>query len=179
VELFSKSLEEGQVTVDSEGRIWWTPAADRPPQLLADYDSLCGAGIFQTGPDDPFRDCCTWHDRAYQMREFFEDRGWDRKRIDLYFLDLMNNIAKGDMLLFNRANVYYSFVRMFGWVFYYKHKGSTVARLTRVGNDDCSDMMQYILGGEENGSSKEEGSPEEGSEDGNEGREGRDEGEER
>lgn len=111
-----------QVTIDDEGHIWWNPV-DGEPQLLIDCDDLCGVGFLNTGVDDPFRDCCAWHDNAYQMRAFFEERGWNRKKIDDYFRNLMYKIAGSDIGLFYRANTFYHLVRMFGWIFYYRHPG--------------------------------------------------------
>jgi hypothetical protein len=119
-----------RVEVNDKGEIWYYPTNPAyPPQLLEEADSLCGSTIFglefETGPDDPFRDCCSWHDNAYTKRAFFEERGWDRQRIDAQLLKEMLDIAGDDMTLVERAYRFNRIVRLVGWIFYYRHPGYT------------------------------------------------------
>lgn len=119
----------GYVFLDERKQIWWVPTSDlhKPPQLLKDACALCGAGIFQTEFDDPFRDACAWHDNAYISRRQHEARGWDRKKIDDHFLLLMRAEYQKQrdyyvrQQLQHQAAVYYEIVRCLGWVYYYQH----------------------------------------------------------
>lgn len=136
-------LSSGHVERRDDGSIWWIPRDPvNPPQCLADVDSLCGVTLFHTGPGDPLRDACSWHDHAYGIRAWFEERGWGRGRIDDYFLELMLEIAGDDYALRLRAYEYYCFVRMFGWIFYDRHP----AHLSLNKNTECERKCLEICG---------------------------------
>lgn len=109
-----------KLQTDENGEVWYLPVAG-DPQLLADADSICGYGIFSTGHEDIFRDCCSFHDDAYRNRAFFEARGWNRMAIDDYFLQLMLGKAGDDLELKIAAHEYYWVARMFGGLWYYRH----------------------------------------------------------
>lgn len=107
---------------DDKGQIWWqSDKPGVPAELLADWDSLCGSGPFKTGPDDPFRDDCSAHDNCYRHRAFYELRGFSRISIDEYFLQLMLHRAQGSLALEIKAREYYTLVRLFGGILYYRH----------------------------------------------------------
>ena len=128
----------GRVVTDADGVIYWEktkPDGTVTREVLQDKDSLCGAGIFETGPDDPFRASCGWHDHAYTNREWFEDMGWDREKIDFHFYELMLVEAQGDTLLNLRAAAYYHVVRDIGWICYYKHPAGAFDP-EKVGKDE-------------------------------------------
>lgn len=145
--------DEGIISIDSEGHILWNPKNGKV-QVLTENDSLCGIGLLATGVDDPFRNCCAWHDRAYEMRSFFEERGWDRKKIDDYFRSLMYKRAGSNKELFYRANIYYKIVRMLGWIFYYRHEASNSSfkAVSNKDNDECKNMLDRIVKEIDNGS---------------------------
>jgi hypothetical protein len=119
----SCNRKQGHVEIDGDGQIWWAPGNGSERQLLADSDSMCGFGFFETGPEDPFRDCCSWHDNAYIQRKLYEEQGWDRKSIDDYFLTLMLEAAREDLALRSRAYSYHAIARCFGGIWYYRHLG--------------------------------------------------------
>lgn len=119
---FVHTPKTGHIEIDVDGQIWWC-AANGVRQLLADSESMCGFGFFQTGPEDPFRDCCSWHDNAYVQRALYEEQGWDRKAIDDYFLSLMLEVAGSDLALRSRAYSYHAIARCFGGIWYYRHPG--------------------------------------------------------
>ena len=113
-----------RIEVNDAGEILYYPTdPNLPPQILTEKDDLCGLSFFNTGPNDPFRLCCAWHDRAYTSRAFFEQHGWTRMKIDRYFFDLMMQTANGDFGLIVRAKSYYAMVRAIGWLPYYRHVG--------------------------------------------------------
>lgn len=119
-----------QILLDNGVRVWtdengvvWYQMPGKEPGILQDADSLCGAGILETGSGDIFRPACGFHNNAYLHRALFEEWGWDRKRIDEYFLELMLGIAGDDLALQTKAHSYYYLVRMFGGIFYYRHPG--------------------------------------------------------
>lgn len=115
----------GEVRTDADGNLWYFPDNGQPPTKIEDTDSFCGAGFFETGVDDPFRLCCSWHDFAYSNRALFESQGWNRNDIDKYFHSLCLERAGTDSLLIERANAYYALVRSLGWIWYYRHPGFT------------------------------------------------------
>lgn len=114
-------------TDEDDGEVWYQRAGF-PAQLLQDADSLCGAGIFRTGVDDPFREACGVHDSMYKKRAQFEEWGFDREWIDKNFLTLMLRKADGNLALEARAYLYYNTVRAVGWVLYYRHPGKADAK---------------------------------------------------
>jgi len=122
--LFQFDNTRGRVYMDDEGAIWWDPQTGRPPELLADQDSLCGVFPFETGVDDVFRDCCSAHDHFYTNRAEYEAWGYDREWMDAQFYTYMRDRACDDIVLQKKAKCYYTFVRMFGWIFYYRHPGA-------------------------------------------------------
>lgn len=112
----------GHLYLDEQSQIWWqSDKPGTPPDLLADWDSLCGKGFAATGSYDAFRDACSAHDNCYRHRAFYELRGWSRQSIDEYFLQLMLHTAAGDLELQLRAREFYTLVRLFGGIFYYRH----------------------------------------------------------
>jgi len=111
-------LDHLTVTTDSQGRIWYQHKRGGAKELLADKDDVCGYGPFTTGPDDHFRPACVWHDKAYVEKDFFEQRGWDRARIDKYFLTLLLICAGLNRSLKIKAHAYYAIVRITGGYFY-------------------------------------------------------------
>lgn len=115
---------KGHIEIRNDGSMWWIPDVGEPRNLSLE-DSFCGAGIFETGPDDPFYKFgpCPWHDDAYNNRAYWESQGWDRESIDKYFLDLMLFVARDNEELICKAYAYYSVVRSTGWIFYYRHPG--------------------------------------------------------
>lgn len=125
--------KHGSVYRDEAGAIWYVPTnSAHPAELLAESDDVCGIWLFETGIDDPFRDVCAFHDRAYSNRAFFEDRGWDRASLDSYFHNLCLDKAGEDCLLIVRADVYYELVRRLGWIPYYRHPAGTPPKKSLV-----------------------------------------------
>lgn len=144
------SLGHGNIYVDEGGQVWYLPEdTNIPAQMLADSDSLCGAGIFETGPDDPLRVACSWHDNAYSKRAFFEERGWNRDSLDKYFLQLLLVTANGDDDLIARARRYYAIVRMVGWIWYYRHPAYVKLELDPAVDRSAHQELAFIVQGME------------------------------
>ena len=116
--LFVPSETHTAVITDASGRIWYEPFPGARREILARADDVCGFGPFSSGPNDPFRPACIWHDRAYVQKVFFEDRGWNRKKIDRYFLKLMLDTAGNSRVVKSKAYIYYAIVRAVGGILY-------------------------------------------------------------
>lgn len=118
------------VFMEADGSIWYR-RPNGTAELLQDADSICGIGFLNTGPHDPLRPACGPHDKCYRNRAWFEERGWNREKMDDYFLDLMLVICRrhkteGDpwaRLLTIKAQEYHFLVRAFGGLAYYRHPG--------------------------------------------------------
>lgn len=115
----SKQSMPGRIEIRQDGSVWWV-RIDSKVECLSDADSLCGiAKLWSTGADDPFRDCCSWHDKAYDPTGYFRTHlQWSRSQIDEYFLHLMMGIAEDNASLITRAYSYYLAVRACGWMFF-------------------------------------------------------------
>jgi len=100
-----------RVYTDAFGLVWYQPKKGGQKEVLALADEVCGLGPFNTGINDPFRPACIWHDRAYIAMDFFRKRGWNRAKIDKYFLGLMLDIAEDSWRLRIRAYAFYALTR--------------------------------------------------------------------
>lgn len=111
----------GYVYADSKGEIWWQPQnLNKPAQLLADSDSICGK-IVETTEDDPFRDACSWHDHAYRNRAWYEYMGVSFSKVNEIFYDMMLKIAGDNKVEQLRALTYYSIVCVVGRFLWDRH----------------------------------------------------------
>ena len=118
----------GHIEIRGAGDLWWIPDVGEPRSLTME-DSFCGAGLFSTGPNDPFYKygACPTHDEMYQNRAYWESQGWDRDKMDrnllILFLGIVHDYEDDCPKEKARAHAMYAAVRCIGWVFYYRHPG--------------------------------------------------------
>lgn len=101
----------GYVYIDASGVTWWQ--SDKPGVMreeLADADSVCGAGIFETKADDPFKVACEFHDHCFNNRAWYEYMGITFEQVNHIFYRMMRDIAGGDIELQARALGYFLIV---------------------------------------------------------------------
>lgn len=83
-------------------------------------DDEMGCGISRwwlTAPNDPFRDSCDWHDKAY-MDGSWAQMHMTRKEADQIFLNYMLMAAKGSLYLKMRAFLFYTIARRLGGAYW-------------------------------------------------------------
>ena len=105
----------GRLWEDDEGNIWYQHTPSSRVDLLVPADYVCGVGIFNTGPKDPFRKCCAFHDRGDDYKEWWTSMGYTEAMRDQILFKCMKMRARElkSFSLYLRAHVYYGLVKTY------------------------------------------------------------------
>jgi len=148
-------MNDERVKQHADGTLWFEPGHGLLATELLGVDDLCGVGFLNSGPYDPFRAAARVHDRMYQNRAWWEDRGWNLRQMNDWFYqdclliidEVMHLPSQTDVkaalkkrygvdhdyvlenLLRDKAEQYRRWLYQFGAIFYYRHPAGTGATL--------------------------------------------------